>query len=337
MTRAFEAARSLGEAALVAATVLLVASGCGTDGPGPSVERPIEARPSAPSAGPAAEVGGQVVSTVDGEAITVAEVEEVVRLTGLGPLAALRRLQEERALAHRAAASPVADDPEVAAATRRALVRQLLASEVEAPHPPEAIPAAAVEQRAREISGALASPETRRASHVMVALPADAPEARVDAAFRLARRMRDELRAQPSPSAALDAYAGRQGAFDVVVERLDPMPRDELEQTFADALFEAPGSGLVEEPVRSSYGVHVIVLEEIVPPWEVPREEWEPVLRRQLAAEARVAATEALVERLASRTPVTIAPAGVQLAESFGLGAQDGAGSGAPGPGGGGP
>jgi hypothetical protein len=72
--------------------------------------------------------------------------------------------------------------------------------------------------------------------------------------------------------------------------------------------------------VRSSYGVHVVVLDEIVPPWEVPTEEWVPALRRQLAAEQRAAATDALATALAEQQPVLVNQAALSIAEQMPLG-----------------
>lgn len=264
-------------------------------------------------------VGGDVVSTVDGEPIRLSEVEEVVRATGLSPRLALQRLQDERVLAHVATRGGAEEPREAREAARRAAVRALLAREIEAVHTPAAVPSADVERRASEIRAGLSGPETRRASHVLVPLPEDASEERVAAAMRLATRIRDALRAESAPASALDRFAGEQGAFSVEVEHLHAMRRDELATPFADALFGAASPGLIDEVVRTSFGVHVVVLEEIVPPWEVPREEWEPAVRRQLALEARAHAVQDLARRLASTREVVIDPAAVELATTVPL------------------
>lgn len=304
--------------------MFLLCVGCGTADPAPPPETAVGPRAPERPSGPASAVGGDVVATVEGQPITVAEVEEVARTVGIPPLEALRRLEDERVLARLAAASPAAEDPAVERAARRAAVRALFARQIEAGREPETIAITDVEARHREIAGMMSAPETRRASHALVGLGADASEAQIDAAFRLARRIRDAARGSETPSAALDAFSGPQGGFEVTVEHMDPLARADLEAPFADALFGAAQLGLVEEPVRTSYGVHVMVLEEIVPPWEVPREEWEPVIRRQLAAERRAEALERLAAELAERATIEVDPAALHVAESVPLGSPRG-------------
>jgi len=298
---------------------LLLCVGCGTAEPAPPATTSAGAElPQAPREA-AATVGGDVVATVEGQPITIEEVEEVAHTVGITPLEALRRLEDERVLSRLAAASPVADDPAVERAARRAAVRALLAREIEAGREPEAIPVADVEARHEAIAEMMSAPETRRASHALVALAPDAAQAQLDAAIRLARRIRDGVRASESPSAALDAFSGSQGGLEVSVEHMEPMRRADLVSPFAETLFGAPQPGLIEEPIRTSFGIHVIVLEEIIPPWEVPREEWEPVIRRQLAAERRAEALEQLATRLSEQTNIVVDPAAARLAESVPL------------------
>jgi parvulin-like peptidyl-prolyl isomerase len=252
-----------------------------------------------------ATVGGDVVATVEGVPITLADVEALSREEQLAPREALRRIENDLLLSRAAERAGLGSDPEFTDEMRRAAVRALLRRVIEPAHLPEAVTEAELEARRAEISSALSAPETRRAAHLLIRLASDAPPARVDAAMRLARRIRDELSAEADPATALDHYGAQEGSFDLTVEHLDPMAREHLAAPFAEALFAAT-PGLLPEPVRTSYGVHVIVLVEVVPPWEVPREDWEPPLRRQLAAEARAAATEALVDELSARTSVTI-------------------------------
>ena len=312
--------------ALVAALslVAVLASACGADRGSSGTPSPEGDSTHAPTPGAhtreSAEVGGDVIATVDGEPIRVSDVEAAARADGVSPAVALRRLEEDLAVAHLAEASAVADDPEVRAAARRAAVRELLHREIEASRTPEGVPDSVVEARREQIAGALAQPETRRATHLLVPLEPSADQARVDAAFRLARSLRDEVSTEADPSAALDAHVGREGAFDLTVEHLDAMRRDALDASFANALFSAEAPGLLPEVVRSSYGVHVVVLDEIVPPWEVPRDEWLPALRRQISAEERAAATSELADRLAELQPPLVNQRALSIAEQMPLG-----------------
>lgn len=262
----------------------------------------------------------RVVATVDGRPITLGEVRDVARTANVAPLEALRRIEDERVLEQLAA--PEQDDAEVRAATRRAAVRAYLAREIEAAHRPEDISDEAIEARHTEIAARLVQPETRRATHLLVGLERDASPERVAAAERIARQLLAEAAVSPT-SDGLAALAGRRGAFDVRVEHLPLFAAVALEEPFARALFALPAPTgtpvLAPDVVRSSFGFHVILLEEVAPPWVVPEDEWRPVVRRQLAVEARAEAVAARVAELAQRTTVAIDPAGRSLAESFEL------------------
>lgn len=303
---------------------LLGLAACGEPEAAPAGESPAAAEARALASGDSS-VGGDIVATVDGVGIGVADVEALARAEQLAPLEALRRLEGELLLARASERAGAGDVDEADAEARRAAVRALLHRVIEPAHTPEGVSAETLDARHREIASALSAPETRRAGHALVQLPADAPEARVDAAMRLAQRIRGELATLSDPEAALDRYAGTEGAFEVAVEHLPAMAHERLERSFADALFGAAAPGLLPGLVRTSYGVHVIVLAEIVPPWEVPREEWEPTLRRQIAAEARARATEELAEQLRERAPVSVSARVGDLLETISFGDPPGA------------
>ncbi len=286
-------------------------AGAGSDaGRAHAVARPREA----------AHVGGDVVATLDGVPITIAEVEAAAREAGLEPALALRRLEEEQVLGALAARASLGEDAEARAAARRAAVRALLRERIEAPNTPEGISSADVEARRVEIQDRLQVPETRRATHLLVPLAPDADPAQLDAATRLANELRAAIVASADPSLRADELGGRRGAFDVRVEHLPPMSRPELDAPFADALFAATAPGVLPSVVRTRFGVHVVVLDEIVPASTIPRSEWEPAIRRQLANERRLAALDALASALRARTSVEIDERAASIALSAPLG-----------------
>jgi len=267
-------------------------------------DRP-EASASAPGE-PA--VSGPVISTVDGAPITVDEVERVARETGLAPREALRRLQEERVLAARATAAGHADDREIVDASRRAAVRALLAERVEGEVGPDDVAAEAIAARYEAAPARFASPERRRATHVLARLDPDAPPEADAAAQRFARAAIERLTGAADPVAEAHALqretTGR--SFAVLAEDLPPASRaDAIAPEFLGALFAQREPGVVAQPVRTRFGWHAIVLLEILPAWEAPREEAEAAIRDELLAELRARRLDELIRELAARTPVT--------------------------------
>ncbi len=261
---------------------------------------------------------GPVVATVDGTAITVGEVEDVVRRTGLSPREALTRLEEEVVLSRAAAEAGIdRSDPEVRDIERRAAVQALLAREIEARITPESMDAALVEARLVHDAAMFAQPERRASVHVLATPDEGAgPEAEA-AAERFARRVATELAGEADPAVAAERYRDENDpgrSFTVRVEVLPPARPEELVQPYSEALFSVAAPSLYASPVHTQFGWHVIVVTEIVPPWSMPREEAEAVVRRQLAVEARAEALIALEDRLMAEHPPSLDPRGVELA-----------------------
>lgn len=295
----------------VALAVLLVACGDPTAPETSASERPLDEAPRA----------GEVVATVDGVAITRDEVEDVARRTGLTPREALTRLEEEVVL-YRAATAAGIDEhaPEVLDVSRRAAVQALLADRIEAPIRPETLPAAEVEARMAHDAAMFAQPERRASVHLLARPDAGAGPEALAVAERFARRAAHELAGEADPAAAMQRYADESDpgrTFTVVVEPLPPARRTgDLVEPFSAALFGPSAPGLIAEAVETRFGWHVILLTEIVPPWEIPEGEAESLVRRQLVVEARAAALIELEDRLLAEHPVPIDPAAVALAMS---------------------
>jgi len=215
-------------------------------------------------------VGVKAVSTVNGEPITVQDVQRVVRATGWAPRLALQRLQDQALLAQEARRLGYADDAEVLDAVRRGRVQALLAAGVEQAEADDEDVAEFYEQR----KDTYVHGELRRAIHVLGNLPKD-PSPEVDEAARaFAAVAVPRLRAAAKPQDVL-AWAKTQkppeGAdgrpmFRIVGEELPPVPiRGRFVQEFADALFALGEVGEVAGPVRTEFGWHAIYLAEIVP------------------------------------------------------------------------
>lgn len=278
----------------------------------------------------AAPVVGEVVATVDGEPILLSDVEDVARRAELTPLEALRRIEDEALLHQAAVRAGVTADAEDERTVRRAMVQAYLAAEIEARITPESLDGERVAERRARDAALFSQPERRASTHVLArrrpasARPApggaapepeggdDAEDVTEAAMARFAARVTEELRAEGDPLAAAARYRDENAegrTFDIVVETLPPARRTgDLDDAFAGALFALPAPGAVSDPVTTTFGVHVVVLTEIVPPWSAPDPEVDRIVRRQLAVEARAEALIALEDRLLAAHPPMLDP-----------------------------
>ena len=246
-----------------------------------------------------AEIGGEVVSTVDGAPITLAEVQEQAAGAGSSPAEALRTLQDEALLAAEAARRGYGTGAAVRRAGEKALVQALLA-EIEAEHPPESFS----EQQVRDFFEAHAErfgrPERREAEHVLVRLPEGTAEgsAEDERARAVAAAIAGELARSPE---AIARYRGleRLEGFELLTEAVPAVARGQgLDAGFEDPLFAAEAPGALPQPARTQYGWHAIVLKRIEPGVEPELAQAEALVREEMAKRARYGALVQLVGRL---------------------------------------
>jgi hypothetical protein len=301
--------------------ITLALTACGEDEP--------ERREPAPVAEELSVLAGPVVATVNGTAITLGEVEDVVRRTGLSPRDALTRLEEEVVLIEAAGEPDDASRREAEHVLRRAAVQALIVRDVEERIRPDTLDPEAVRARLERDAAMFAQPERRASVHVLCRPNDGAPPEADAAAERHCRGVLAELVAAADPRAAAEAHRGTDTSgrtFQVLVETVPPARREgELAEEYAVSLFSLAEPGVAPELAHTRFGWHVVVLTEIVPPWSIPPEEAERIVRRQMAAEARALALDALGTELLARTPVTIDPVGLDLALRAPLGAPSGA------------
>jgi peptidyl-prolyl cis-trans isomerase D len=128
-------------------------------------------------------------------------------------------------------------------------------------------------------------PEKRRASHILVKLPADADPAAARAAEGKARSALERLR----KGGDFEAVA-REVSEDSSAPQggdLGYFTRDQMVPEFSTAVWSM-NVGDVSEPVRSSFGIHVIRLTDIQPGREMSLDEARPqILTRLRAARAQ--------------------------------------------------
>jgi peptidyl-prolyl cis-trans isomerase C len=254
-----------------------------------------------------AEVGGEVIATVDGVAVTAAEVRLAAEQNRFTAREALTRVMERELLSAEAERLGYGDDPEVRTATKRAMVQALLAREIEAAITPAAIPEAHVRARWRD-TARYHRPELRVTKHLLARVPRDASDA-VDATARaIAREAIRELRAAADPGEVLARLHGQtRDGVQIVTEELPPMHAgSSLEEPYRDAMLSLAAPGVVPEPARTSYGWHAVVVTEIQAPDEVPFERAEVELREEMTTELRRGRLDDLHEELRERFPVRI-------------------------------
>jgi len=115
------------------------------------------------------------------------------------------------------------------------------------------------EQKAKYVQ-----PEERKASHILVTVPAGADTATVDKARERAKAIHDEISAGAKTFA--QALQDAQKENDIQGGDLGSIGRGMYkEPVFEDTLFALQKVGDISEPVQTSFGFHIIQLDGIVP------------------------------------------------------------------------
>jgi len=256
------------------------------------------------------------VATVGERTIGRALVERVAAEQGLSPKQALDALVRDALLASAYSRSP-GHLHAVRAARRSALAREMLQElrrEAEAQGPPTD---AEVQERTAKQWVDLDRPEATVTQHALVRVTSSEQEG---AALAVAKAIRNAV---ASASSADDfdrlARAVPSGGLEVILERLPAVTADgrvvklddlsrgpsALEAAYASAAASLTGAGAVSEPVRSSYGFHVIRAIERLAAVHVPLEQRRKMLSAVVLADrARVANRKLLEAARAKTAPV---------------------------------
>lgn len=241
---------------------------------------------------------------VGGVPISVGDVRAEMKAGGGSPDEALERvIRRELLLAYARDHDISTDAPD--RAERRTMVRELLARTVEA----EVTAAGIREEDVRAAFEAqhdrFHQPEKRTALHFLAELEESSTPAEVDAAFALARSVLAEAIVAPDPGAVFAARA--ENREHVRVEDLGTFDRNaNFVEEFRAPVFAAPAAGVMPEPVRTEFGVHVVWIIRIVPADDMPYELVAPVVRRELLVTRRAEALAALEARLGGAASVEI-------------------------------
>ena len=257
---------------------------------------------------------GPVVATVDGDPITLSEIEELVQATELSPREALARLENERVLAAYAEGRGYgkAADAEL----KRARVRALLASAVEVGNAPSEISSEEVSARFEAVRAREEKPETRSVMHVLFKIESAADEAKAAAGAQALLR---ELQAAGSADQVVAILTklpekGAHAGVQIVRETGEATRAGTLQKPFVDSVFAASAPGVLPATVRTTLGLHVIFLKAIKPAVGMSLADSEQGIRRQLSTEKRSEALAQLIEQLKVKDPVVLDEAFVRKA-----------------------
>lgn len=248
-----------------------------------------------------AQVGGQVISTVHGFAITVADVQSLVDASDLSPREALRRLQAEQLLMGAAEERGFERDSEVSRVKRQAAVQALLDQVANTASVSDEELRAAYDKAGPRFR----HPELRAAVHVLARLPKDASPEADAAAKAYAQKVIPELARAENPAAFVKALDDqKEPEFTVVGEVLPPLPNGAtLEASFMTELYAAKGEVVVGAPVRTSYGWHAMRVVQIIPEKDTPVDEAAKELRPAMLRERRAKLVDELIEHARKRQP----------------------------------
>jgi hypothetical protein len=257
-----------------------------------------------------------VVARVDGAPIT----EDVVRATalreGVSARDALRMLVDEAVLAGEARRRGLGEAWREDDARWHARVRKLLEDEVEARNRGAQLPRAQVDAYIRGRRAAVCHDGLRRVVHAVFLAQGDArPEGRrlrMEAASALRRRIADTVGARPT-EADLRRLAGLVAPPAPSVEGLAPLDRfggmstgGGVVEPFARAVWSLSAAAPLSEAFETSFGVHVALLVEEVPPSGVSCESLRPTLTAELERRLRSTAAQTLVQRLRAAAVIRV-------------------------------
>jgi parvulin-like peptidyl-prolyl isomerase len=244
-----------------------------------------------------------VVSTVNGHAILISDVEALMKASSLGAREALERLQAEQLLIAEAERRGIGG-PAIDRVAERARVQALLDKEAAAHVATDSELREAYEKDVR-----FHMPEQRQPIHVLARVGEAASDAQVAATRAIALKAIEDLRSMDI--AAIEARYGTAtiDGVKVKMERLPPMHRESaFLKEFIDAVFSISGPGVVSEPVRTKFGWHAIRVLEITAPRHAPYEDAEKVLRVELTTKKQAQAVSALLTDLRHANPVKLVP-----------------------------
>lgn len=249
-----------------------------------------------------AEVGGDVVSTVEGHPIERDSVASLAASARLDASEALARRQAEELLALEAFRRGYGERSIPKLRERQRLVQALL-DRIADEEPLDSVSEEEVRTHYARRRADIASPERRAIRHIVIRVERDADEDRWGEAERLAHRVRGEWL---TDEGTYERYRGLDvlESFQLQVEGSGLMTTGNIQPVLDAAIFRQASPGILPEAYRSSGGWHAIELVEIEPSVVPDLEDVFDRMRDELLDERRRNRLFALTEEVAERTEV---------------------------------
>jgi hypothetical protein len=260
---------------------------------------------------------GPVVARVGAAELGLHDVEQAVHETGLAPDKALDRLVAEQLLGQRAEERGYGSGAGLDRELKKARARALLEQAVERDITPEGVPAAQVAERFAKLKASLDRPEARSVTVLSFPRSKGGPAPllnEVDAKAAMARLLGLPPEAQEEQLATLRDEAAERGQTLKLDQLLVPLTGGGVDPTLQSAVAALTRPGLVPQVVETRRASLLVVAGELVPAHEASFAEHEAAIRAQLANEARVERTKALLDELTAHARIRYDEEAIQRA-----------------------
>lgn len=242
-------------------TILLafaLMTGCDPEGASTPTESPVDA---------VLPEGATVVAEVDGTPITKARVVRLAGETGLSPEEVVERLIDFELLAAEARRRGLARGREARMAVRKSMVQRFLEEEFEATHRPEDLSDEMLRKSYESNIRVFVRDRGVKVSHILVmAMEKDSTRSERAEAERIARLIYREARKAPDVETFRSIGESHKGRYDqeIRVEALSQRValKANLDPLFIEAALALEKIGEISPPTQSSFGTHIIYLED---------------------------------------------------------------------------
>lgn len=243
----------------------------------------------------------QVVATVGGQPISVAQVEAQARATHASPQEALEALIRGEILAQEAAARGLVSHSAVQKAQKQEMVRRYLKQTFETEVTAQrAVPEDIMLRSYERNKPRLVHPDVRLVQHLLIHGGDPAKEPQAVALMQELQRVAALTKTTEEFSQLITTYRPKAQAIGWSLEvQMGPTSRQGMTvEEFAKAAFELKKIGEVSPVVKTSFGYHVLRYVSLTPAENVTYEQAKDKIRQGLWPEVQTRAFADLMEKL---------------------------------------